>query len=210
MSWRWTGGVEDPDESLVEIRLRAVAEGTELTFTHSRLHDEDSRRSHEEGPNGAFREQVSATEPSVATAMWPAGTKPSTSVRLTPRESQRSTSHDHDLRFQMGSGVCPGPGARSARALGAGGSRSALQDAPPRTGRPGQIGLSRAAALRAGSDPRRRRPRAVRIRGHRAAYRRTQRDAPAERRGRARTRDAMAGRGAQFHRAVRHERRADR
>src|SRR6476619_2923255 len=99
MSWRWTGGVEDPDESLVEIRLRAVAEGTELTFTHSRLHDEDSRRSHEEGPNGAFREQVSATEPSVATAMWPAGTKPSTSVRLTPRESQRSTSHDHDLRF---------------------------------------------------------------------------------------------------------------
>jgi uncharacterized protein YndB with AHSA1/START domain len=36
MSWRWTGGVEDPGESLVEIRLRAVADGTELTFTHSR------------------------------------------------------------------------------------------------------------------------------------------------------------------------------
>ena len=54
MSWRWTGGVEDPGESLVEIRLRAVAEGTELTFTHSRLHDEESRRSHEAGWNGAL------------------------------------------------------------------------------------------------------------------------------------------------------------
>ena len=54
MSWRWTGGVEDPGESLVEIRLRAVAEGTELTFIHSRLHDEDRRRSHEEGWNGAL------------------------------------------------------------------------------------------------------------------------------------------------------------
>jgi uncharacterized protein YndB with AHSA1/START domain len=54
MSWRWTGGAEDPGESLVEIRLRAVAEGTELTFTHSRLHDEESRRSHEAGWNGAL------------------------------------------------------------------------------------------------------------------------------------------------------------
>jgi Activator of Hsp90 ATPase homolog 1-like protein len=54
MSWRWTGGAEDPGESLVEIRLRAVAEGTELTFTHSRLHDEESRRSHEEGWTGAL------------------------------------------------------------------------------------------------------------------------------------------------------------
>src|SRR5262245_21143636 len=42
----------------------------------------------------------------------------------------KEQSHDHDLRIQMGSGVCPGPSARSARALGAGGSRSALQDAP--------------------------------------------------------------------------------
>jgi uncharacterized protein YndB with AHSA1/START domain len=48
MSWRWAGG-EDPGESLVEIDLRVIAEGTELTFTHSRLHDEDTRRSHEEG-----------------------------------------------------------------------------------------------------------------------------------------------------------------
>ena len=53
MSWRWAGG-EDPGESLVEIDLRAIAEGTELTFTHSRLHDEEARRSHEAGWNGAL------------------------------------------------------------------------------------------------------------------------------------------------------------
>ena len=54
MSWCWTGGVEDPGESLVEIGLRAVTEGTELIFTHSRLHDEETRRSHEEGWTGAL------------------------------------------------------------------------------------------------------------------------------------------------------------
>jgi uncharacterized protein YndB with AHSA1/START domain len=54
MSWRWAGSAEDPGESFVEIRLRAVAEGTELTLTHSRLHNEDSRRSHEEGWTGAL------------------------------------------------------------------------------------------------------------------------------------------------------------
>jgi len=54
MSWRWTGGAEDPGESLVEIDLRAIAEGTELTFTHSRLHDAETRSSHEEGWNGAL------------------------------------------------------------------------------------------------------------------------------------------------------------
>jgi uncharacterized protein YndB with AHSA1/START domain len=53
MSWRWEGG-EDPGGSLVEIDLRAIAEGTELTFTHSRLHDEEARRSHEAGWNGAL------------------------------------------------------------------------------------------------------------------------------------------------------------
>jgi uncharacterized protein YndB with AHSA1/START domain len=54
MSWRWAGGAEDPGESLVEIWLRAVAEGTELTLTHSRLHDEETRRSHEQGWTGAL------------------------------------------------------------------------------------------------------------------------------------------------------------
>jgi uncharacterized protein YndB with AHSA1/START domain len=53
MSWRWAGG-EDPGESLVEIELRAIAEGTELTFIHSQLANEETRRSHEEGWNGAL------------------------------------------------------------------------------------------------------------------------------------------------------------
>lgn len=54
MSWCWTSGGEGSGESLVEIRLRAITEGTELTFTHSRLQDEHTRRSHEEGWNGAL------------------------------------------------------------------------------------------------------------------------------------------------------------
>lgn len=54
MSWRWTGGVEDPGESRIDIRLRAIAEGTELTFTHSRLKDEESRLSHERGWTGSL------------------------------------------------------------------------------------------------------------------------------------------------------------
>jgi uncharacterized protein YndB with AHSA1/START domain len=54
MSWQWLGGVEDPGESRVEIALRPIAEGTELTFTHSLLHDEESRQGHEEGWLGAL------------------------------------------------------------------------------------------------------------------------------------------------------------
>src|SRR5919106_1484856 len=50
----------------------------------------------------------------------------------TLKKSQGSTPHDHDLRFQMGSRVRPRPGARSAGALGAGGSWPALQDASAR------------------------------------------------------------------------------
>jgi uncharacterized protein YndB with AHSA1/START domain len=53
MSWRWAGG-EDPGESLVEIDLRAIPRGTKLTFTHSRLHDEETHRSHQAGWNGAL------------------------------------------------------------------------------------------------------------------------------------------------------------
>ena len=54
MSWRWKGGLEDPGESRVEIRLKAIPEGTELTFTHAQLHNEETRRSHEEGWTGAL------------------------------------------------------------------------------------------------------------------------------------------------------------
>ena len=59
MSWRWKGGVEDPGESRVEIVLRPVPEGTEITFTHALLHDDSTRRSHEEGWVSAF-EKLSA------------------------------------------------------------------------------------------------------------------------------------------------------
>ena len=54
MSWRWKGGLEDPGESRIQITLRAIPEGTELTFTHSLLKDEESRRSHEEGWIGSL------------------------------------------------------------------------------------------------------------------------------------------------------------
>jgi uncharacterized protein YndB with AHSA1/START domain len=53
MTWRWLGS-DNPDDSRVEVDLRAIAEGTELTFTHSRLYDEETRRLHEEGWNGSL------------------------------------------------------------------------------------------------------------------------------------------------------------
>jgi uncharacterized protein YndB with AHSA1/START domain len=53
-SWRWTGGQEDPGISRVEIKLRAIPEGTELTFTHALLHDEEARRTHEAGWIGSL------------------------------------------------------------------------------------------------------------------------------------------------------------
>ena len=54
MSWRWKGGEEDPNESRVEIALRPIPEGTEITFTHSLLQDEETRRGHTEGWTGAL------------------------------------------------------------------------------------------------------------------------------------------------------------
>jgi uncharacterized protein YndB with AHSA1/START domain len=54
MSWHWRGGVPDPGESRVEITLKGIAEGTELTFTHSQLSDDAARRGHEEGWTGAL------------------------------------------------------------------------------------------------------------------------------------------------------------
>jgi uncharacterized protein YndB with AHSA1/START domain len=58
MSWRWRGGEDDTGESLVEIELRTVTEGTELTFTHSRLRDDAIRDSHENGWSGALDKLV--------------------------------------------------------------------------------------------------------------------------------------------------------
>lgn len=54
LTWRWVEGGDDPGESQVEINLRAIGEGTELTFSHSLLHSEAACRSHEAGWTGAF------------------------------------------------------------------------------------------------------------------------------------------------------------
>jgi uncharacterized protein YndB with AHSA1/START domain len=58
MSWRWLCGEEDPNESRVEIELRPIAGGTELTLTHSALFSEETRRSHEQGWSGALDKLV--------------------------------------------------------------------------------------------------------------------------------------------------------
>ena len=68
MTWRWLGGNEDPGESRVEIVLRPITDGTEITFTHSGLHDEESRLGHERGWSGALDKlvrqfQTAAKEP---------------------------------------------------------------------------------------------------------------------------------------------------
>jgi uncharacterized protein YndB with AHSA1/START domain len=57
MSWRWTEGGEADEagaESRLEIDLRPIEIGTELTFTHANLHSQASRAGHERGWNGAF------------------------------------------------------------------------------------------------------------------------------------------------------------
>jgi uncharacterized protein YndB with AHSA1/START domain len=54
MSWRWQEGGGDPGESRVDITLRAIAEGTELTLTHALLADADSAKGHEWGWTGAL------------------------------------------------------------------------------------------------------------------------------------------------------------
>jgi uncharacterized protein YndB with AHSA1/START domain len=57
MSWQWTSGGE-PDEagevSRIEIELKRIDAGTEITFTHARLKTEASRASHEWGWSGAL------------------------------------------------------------------------------------------------------------------------------------------------------------
>jgi uncharacterized protein YndB with AHSA1/START domain len=54
ISWRWTDEEVDPGESQVEMVLRPIDTGTELTFTHSRLHDEARQQSHEQGWTGSL------------------------------------------------------------------------------------------------------------------------------------------------------------
>ena len=54
MSWRWLQGGGDSGYSRLTFHLSPVAEGTELTLTHARLQDEESRVSHEQGWSGAL------------------------------------------------------------------------------------------------------------------------------------------------------------
>jgi uncharacterized protein YndB with AHSA1/START domain len=57
MSWQWTNGGE-PEEagemSRIEIDLKRIDTGTEITFTHARLRTQVSRASHEQGWAGAL------------------------------------------------------------------------------------------------------------------------------------------------------------
>ena len=61
MSWQWTTGGE-PDEagevSRIEITLKRIDVGTEITFTHARLKTQASRANHERGWAGALDKLV--------------------------------------------------------------------------------------------------------------------------------------------------------
>jgi uncharacterized protein YndB with AHSA1/START domain len=61
MSWQWTSG-GDPREqenvSRLELHLRAIDAGTELTLVHADLRDQLSARSHEGGWGGALDKLV--------------------------------------------------------------------------------------------------------------------------------------------------------
>jgi uncharacterized protein YndB with AHSA1/START domain len=51
MTWLWDG---DTDASLIEMVLRPVPQGTELTFTHSHLPDDKTAQGHEKGWSGSL------------------------------------------------------------------------------------------------------------------------------------------------------------
>jgi uncharacterized protein YndB with AHSA1/START domain len=61
MSWQWTSGGE-PEEagesSRIEIDLKRIDIGTEMTLTHARLRTQPSRASHEQGWAGALDKLV--------------------------------------------------------------------------------------------------------------------------------------------------------
>ena len=126
-----------------------------------------------------------------------------------PDHRLRSASYDHDLGVQVGSGVRSGPGTRSARALGVGGSGPAYktrllelgdQDKPDyRALQPfGQVPIFEGT-----TSPCLNQARSYCTSANEAKYSCRKMDP-------ARTRDAMADRSAQFDRALRHERCTDR
>jgi uncharacterized protein YndB with AHSA1/START domain len=77
MSWRWAfgGAAEERGRtSRVEVELRPIAGGTELTFTHLDLWDEASAQSHTGGWTGALRKLVRHLENAAATTDLPSET----------------------------------------------------------------------------------------------------------------------------------------
>jgi uncharacterized protein YndB with AHSA1/START domain len=54
MTWRWLRGGDDDGESRIEVSLRPLGAGTELTFTHAQLSSDAARDSHREGWSGAL------------------------------------------------------------------------------------------------------------------------------------------------------------
>jgi len=61
MSWQWTSGGEPQERdsvSRLELHLRAIETGTELTLVHAGLQNDVSARSHERGWEGALDKLV--------------------------------------------------------------------------------------------------------------------------------------------------------
>ena len=65
MTWRWEGPTDDSGPSQLDFQLRPIADGTELTLTHSLLRDEEIRTSHEEGWAGALDKLVALFGPRI-------------------------------------------------------------------------------------------------------------------------------------------------
>jgi len=66
MTWRWTGDEDEGGHSRIDVELRAIEEGTEITFVHSRLASEATRVSHGEGWTGALDKLVRHFETAAA------------------------------------------------------------------------------------------------------------------------------------------------
>jgi len=70
MSWRWVIGGELEEggrTSRIEIELRPIEDGTELTFTHAGLWSEASQKSHARGWTGALDKLVRHLESAATT-----------------------------------------------------------------------------------------------------------------------------------------------
>jgi uncharacterized protein YndB with AHSA1/START domain len=61
MTWQWQNH-EDRTISRIDVALRAVGQGTELTFTHSQLPNDEEREGHRKGWNGALEKLARVLE----------------------------------------------------------------------------------------------------------------------------------------------------